>query len=95
MLYEVITVKYRGVTVQQRPVNDVGMTDDPADVGRGPVDLAGFDAIEISHRPVERDGMPAVVAHDALGLARRTRRIQQVQRIGCLDRNAILSYNFV
>ena len=32
--------------------------------------------------------MAAIVAHDSLGLSRRSRRVQQVQRVGGLDRYA-------
>ena len=50
----------------QRPIDDVAVADDPADVGAAPPDLAGLDAVEIEHRPFQRDQMPAIVAHDAL-----------------------------
>ncbi len=71
-------VKDRGVAVQQRPVNDVGMADDPADVRRGPVDLARLDAVDVLHGPVQRDRVAAVVADDALRLAGRAGRVKQV-----------------
>ena len=57
------------VAVQQRSVDDVGMADDPAYVGCSPVDLARFDAVDVFHGPVQRDGVTAVVTNDALGLA--------------------------
>ena len=63
-------VENGGRSAQQRAVDDVGVTHDPADVRRGPVDLAGPDAVDVLHAPVQGDCVPAVVAHDALGYAR-------------------------
>ena len=55
---------------QQRRVDDVGVADDPADVGGGPAHVARADVVDVRHRPVQRDRVAAVVAHDALGLRR-------------------------
>ena len=37
--------------VEQRRVDDVGVADDPADVGGRPVDLARLDVVDVLHRP--------------------------------------------
>ena len=74
--------------VQQRPVDDVGMADHPADIGSRPEDLAGLDAELVPHRPFQRDHVAAIVAHDALGLAGRAGRVEDVERIGGGDRHA-------
>ncbi len=68
--------------VQQRRVDDVGMADDPADVGGGPVGLAGLDVVDRRHRPFERDDIAADVAHHALRHAGRPRGVEDVERIG-------------
>ena len=57
--------------MQQRAIDDVGVADHPADVGAAPPDLARLDAIEVEHRPFQRDQMAAIVAHHALGDAGR------------------------
>ncbi len=68
--------------MQQRPVDDVGMTHHPADVRRRPEDLTWFDAIDILHRPFERHHVPAIVANDALGLAGGARGVKDIKRVG-------------
>ena len=82
-------VEDRRAAVQQRRVDDVGVADHPADVGGRPEHLARLDAVDVLHRPVERDGVAAVVAHDALGLAGRARGVEDVERIGRRDRHAV------
>ncbi|EGE58250.1 hypothetical protein RHECNPAF_3340049 [Rhizobium etli CNPAF512] len=71
----------------QRRVHDIGMADDPADIGRRPEDLARFQPVDIPHRPVQRDHMPAIVAHHALRLPGRAGGIEDIERIGRLDGN--------
>ena len=75
--------------MKQRPIDDVAVTDHPADVGAAPPDLAGLDAVEIEHRPFQRDQMPAIVAHHALGFACRSRGVEDVERIGGQHRHAV------
>ena len=82
-------VQHRGVSVEERPVDDVRMAHRPAEVGRGPVDLAGLDAVEVAHAPGERDEVAAVVAHDALGIAGGARGVEDVERIGGRERDAV------
>ena len=83
-------VEDRGAAVKQRRVDDVRMADHPADVGRRPVHLARLDAVEILHRPLQRDHVAAVVAHHALGPAGGARRVENVERIGRRDRHAVV-----
>ena len=75
-------VEDRRAALEERRVDDVRVADDPADVGRGPVGLARADAVDVLHGPLERDGVAAVVADDALRHARRPRRVEDVERIG-------------
>ena len=67
-------VEDRGAAVEQRRIDDVAVADHPADVGGRPIHLARLDAVEILHRPFERDHVAAVVAHHALRAARSCRR---------------------
>ncbi|KTT90245.1 hypothetical protein NS44R_14900, partial [Mammaliicoccus sciuri] len=78
----------RGRAVDQRAIDDVGVADHPADVGAAPPDLARLDAVEIFHRPFQRDEMAAIVAHHALRNSGRARRVENVERIGRGDRHA-------
>ena len=64
----------RGRAVQQRAVDDVAVADHPADVGAAPPDLARLDAIEVEHRPFQRDQMAAIVAHARPSACRSCRR---------------------
>ena len=88
-------VEDRGAAVQQRRVDDVGMADHPADVGAGPPDFAGVDAVEILHRPFERDHVAAVVAHHALGDAGGAGGVEDVERIGGGDGDALAGLGVV
>ena len=79
-----------GVSVEQRRVADVRVSDHPADVGRGPVHLAGLDPVDVLHRPLQRDGVAAVVANHALGLAGGAGGVEDVEGIGGRDRHAVV-----
>ena len=75
-------------TMKERPIDDVGMADHPADVRGGPEHLARLHAEEMAHGPFERDHVAAIVAHHALRNAGRTRGVEHVERIGGCDRHA-------
>ena len=75
--------------MDQRRVHDVAVADHPADVGSSPEHLARGDAIEVLHRPFERDHVAAVVAHDALRPPGRARCVENVERIGRGKRHAV------
>ena len=79
----------RSTAVDQRPVDDIRMPDDPADIRGGPENLVRRYAVDVRHRPGKRDGVPAIVAHDAFRNAGRARGIENVERIGRQDRHAI------
>ena len=75
-------VKDAGAALQQRPIDDVGMADDPADVGAGPKGLAGLDIVDRRHRPFQRHQVSADVAHHALRRSGRPGSVENVERIG-------------
>ena len=81
-------VEDRGRAVQQRRIDDVAVADHPADVGAAHQRLAGLDAVEILHRPFQRDHVAAVVAHHALRDAGGARGVEDVERIGGEHRHA-------
>ena len=65
-----LALKHHGrVAIQQRPINNIGMPYDPADIGSRPVHFTGFRAIDILHRPLQRYHVAAVIAHHALWCA--------------------------
>ena len=76
--------------MQQRRVDDVGMADHPAHVRGGPVDLAGIDVVDRLHRPLQRHGVAAVVAHHALGLAGGAGGVEDIEGIGGGQRHAVV-----
>ena len=82
-------VQDRRTAGDERRVHDVRVPDDPSDVGGCPVDLAGPGVVDVLHAPAQRDGVPAVVAHHALGPGRGARRVEDVQPVGCGDRYAV------
>ena len=76
--------------MEERRVDDVAVADHPADIGGRPVHLARLDAVEVLHRPFERDHVAAIVAHHALGPAGGARRVENVERVGRFDGHAIV-----
>ena len=68
-------------TSEQRPVDDVGMADHPAHIGGRPEDIAGFDAIDVSHTPRQSHGVTTVIPDNAFGLAGGARGVEHIQRI--------------
>ena len=75
--------------VQQRRIDDVAVADDPADVGGGPEDFARLDVVVIVHDPLQRHHVAAVVAHDAFRLAGGAGCVEDIERVGGIDRNAL------
>src|SRR4029079_14252557 len=67
---------------QERPIDDIGMSDDPADAGCRPEHLARLDPVKILHRPQQSHHVTAIVAHDALGRACATGRVEDIERVG-------------
>ena len=81
-------VEHRRRAGQQRPVDDVGVADDPADVARGEHRLARLHVVEVGHRPAQRHGVATAVAVDPLRLTGRARGVEDVERVGRGDRDA-------
>ena len=81
--------------MKQRRIDNVGVADHPADVGARPPHFARRDAVEILHRPFERDHVAAIVAHHALRNSGRARRIENVERVGGGHRHAFAGLGVV
>ena len=73
---------------QQRRIDDVGMADDPTDVGGGPEHLARRNIVKPVHRPGQRHEIAAGIADDAFGHAGRAGRVENVEGIGRLHFDA-------
>jgi hypothetical protein len=71
---------------EQGAVDDVAVADDPADVRRGPVHVVLAAPVDVVHRGVQGDHVPAGIADDALRLPGRARRIQDVAWVRGLER---------
>ena len=71
----------RGGAVGERPVDDVAVAGDPADIGGAPVDVAVMvvEDILVRHRGI--DEIAAGGVQHALRLAGRARRVEDEQRI--------------
>ena len=63
---------------------------DPADIRGSPVDVAGVNSIDILHGSLQGHEVAAVVANHAFRLPGRAGRIQDVQRIACSYRDALV-----
>ncbi len=75
--------------MEQRRIDDVAVAHHPTDVGAAPPDLAGLDAVEIEHRPLQGNQMPAIVAYDTFRYARGAGGVEDIERIGGEYRHAI------
>ncbi len=64
------------------------MPHDPADVAGGEHRLPRPEVEDVPERPGQRHGVPAVVAHDALGAPGRAGGVEDVQRVRRLHRDA-------
>ncbi len=67
--------------VRERTVDDVRVPGHPADVGRAPVDVAGFIVEDVLERQRRVNQITAGRVQDALGLAGGTRGIQDEQGV--------------
>ncbi len=65
--------------VDERPVDDVRVAHDPADVGGAEVGLPGFGAEDVAHRAGERHRVAAGVALNALRFPRRAAGVEDVR----------------
>ena len=81
--------EHRRAAMDQRPVHDIRVPHHPAHVRRRPEHLARVRVVDGLHRVLQRHRMPAVVAHDALGLPGGARRVEDVQRVGRLHGHAV------
>ena len=77
----------RGHAVHQRPVDDVGVAGDPADVGRAPEHvLVGLEVEDVLGRPRHAGEVAAGRVLDALRLGGRARRVEHVERVLGVER---------
>ena len=74
-------VEHRGGAGDQRPVHDVGMADDPADVRCGEHGVPRPDPVDVAHRPVHGHRVAAAVADHALGRAGGAGGVEDVERV--------------
>ena len=75
-------VEHGGAAGEQGAVDDVGVADDPADVGGRPEDFTGVGVVDVLQGPAQRDRVAAVVAHHALGAAGGAGGVEDVERVG-------------
>ena len=75
-------VEHRRGAVRERPVDDVRVPRDPADVGRAPVDVGvGLQVEDVLVGVGDLGQVAARRVHDALGLPRGSRRVEDEQEI--------------
>ncbi len=80
-------VDHLGDAVGQRPVDDVGVAGDPADIGCAPIHVGlGLDVEHVVVRVGRLRQVAAGGVHDALGLAGGARRVEQEQRMLGVER---------
>ena len=76
--------QHGGASGQQRRVDNVGMTNDPTDIRRRPINIARLHIIDIRHAPPKRHRMPAIIANDTLWLAGGAGGVEDIQRVSRL-----------
>ncbi len=74
-------IENRRVAVEKRPVNDIRMAHNPADIGGCPVDITRTTSIDLRHAPLERNDTASGVAHHAFWLACGAGGIENVKRM--------------
>src|SRR5271166_3642681 len=72
-------VDHRGGGEGQRPVDNVRMTRDPADIGHAPVDVLGMNVLNVFRRPGDVSEIPAGAVLTALRLPGGAARVHQEQ----------------
>src|SRR4029453_17105574 len=75
--------------MEQRTVHAIRVPHRPAQIRRSPVDLARLDPVDVAHAPGEGNEVAAVIAHDALGISGGARGVDDVERIGGEEWNAV------
>ena len=70
----------------QRSVHDVTVPGYPPDVRRAPVGIFFFQVEDVLHRQISSDRISPGRMHHTLGLARCSRRVEDVQRVLGVER---------
>ena len=82
-------VENGGGAGEQGCVDDVGVPDDPADIGCREPHVARADVVDVLHRPAQGHRVAAVVAHDALRAAGGAGGVEHVERVCRRDLDAV------
>ena len=72
-------IQHAGRRVRQRPIHDVGVSRDPADVCHAPIDVLGMNVENPFRRGGDVGQVPGDAVLHALGLARGPARVHQEQ----------------
>ena len=70
-----------GGAVGERAVDHIGVTGDPADIGRAPIDVGVLQIEDPLGRRIDAGEIAAGGVLDALGLARRARGVEEVEHV--------------
>jgi len=52
--------------MEQRAIDHIGMANDPAHIGSRPIDISGFNSVDIFHAPLKGYSVTSVITNDAL-----------------------------
>ena len=80
-------VQDAGRRVGERPVDDVAVAGDPADVGGAPVHVVGLDVEDLLVAVRRADEVARGRVGDALRLRRRAGRVEQVEHVLAVERD--------
>ena len=81
-------IEQRGAAGEERRIDNVAMAHHPADIAGRPHDIAGREPVDHRDALMQRHGMAAVFADNALGLSRRAAGVEDIEWVGGLDRDA-------
>ena len=82
-------VYHRGAAQQQGGVNNIRVPDYPTHIRSGEEHFTWFHGVDRLHRVSQCHRITTRVAHNAFGLTRGTRGVENIQRVGALHGHAV------
>ena len=76
-------------SLEQGAIDNIGVTDDPADIGGGPEHITRINVVEIFHGPVESNRVTSVISQNPFGHTGCPGGIEDVKGIGGFNRHAV------
>ena len=85
-------IQDRSISCEQGRVDDIRVSNNPADIGRRPEHFARVNTVDVFHRPLQGDDMAAVIPHYAFWLSGCTGSVDDIERIGSFNGHTVCGY---